>query len=148
MATWGEIEDDVPDFAAKVLARFKAGANTTLATVRRDGGPRISATEVTFQAGQVNFAMIPGSVKLQDIRLDPRVALHSPTTDAADSRPEEQPGDAKLAGTLVQTKLLPDGVMFRMDITEAAFIRLEEGSQLVIESWDPHRKFLRRSRSI
>jgi Pyridoxamine 5'-phosphate oxidase len=148
MATWGEIEDEVPDFAAKVLARFKAGANTTLATVRRDGGPRISATEVRFEDGQVNFGMIAGSVKVQDIRLDPRVALHSPTTDAADSRPEDQPGDAKLAGTLVQTKILPEGIMFRMDITEAAFIRLEEGSQLVIESWDPNRRFLRRSRPI
>jgi hypothetical protein len=148
MAMWSEIEDDVPDFAAKVLARFKAGANTTLATVRRDGGPRISATEVTFEDGHVNFAMIPGSVKLQDIKLDPRVALHSPTTDAADSRPEDQSGDAKLAGTLVETKVLPDAVMLRLDITEAAFVRLEEGGRLVIESWNPNRKFHRRSRLI
>jgi hypothetical protein len=35
MATWGEIDRDVPDFAAEVLARFAAGANATLATLRR-----------------------------------------------------------------------------------------------------------------
>ena len=148
MATWNEIEAEVPDLAAKVLARFQAGANTTLATVRRDGAPRISATEVTFDNGQVNLAMIPGSVKLQDVQRDPRVALHSPTTDAAGSRPEDQPGDAKLAGTLVVTQSLPDATMFRMDITEAAFIRLEEGNHLVIESWDPGRKHIRRTRPI
>ena len=51
MATWGEIEHDVPDFAAEVLARFAAGANATLATLRRDGAPRISGTEVSFDAG-------------------------------------------------------------------------------------------------
>jgi hypothetical protein len=147
MATWGDIERDVPDFAAEVLARFAAGANATLATLRRDGGPRISGTEVTFDAGHVSLAMASGSVKLGDVRRDPRVALHSPTTDEAGSRPEDQHGDAKLAGTLIQTQSLPDATLFGLDITEAALIRLD-GGRLVIDSWDPARRLLRRTRPI
>lgn len=147
MATWGEIEHDVPDFAAEVLARFAAGANATLATLRRDGAPRISGTEVSFDAGHVSLAMAAGSVKLRDVQRDPRVALHSPTTDEAGSRPEDQHGDAKLTGTLEQTQSLADGTLFRLDIAEAAVIRLE-GGQLVIDSWDPARKLLRRTRPI
>ncbi|MBV9854766.1 MAG: pyridoxamine 5'-phosphate oxidase family protein [Streptosporangiaceae bacterium] len=147
MATWDELERDVPGFAAKVQGRFLAGANATLATVRRDGAPRISGTELTFADGQVRLAMMADSVKLYDVRRDPRVALHSPTTDAPGSRPDEQPGDAKLAGTLLQTESLPDGAMFRLDITEAVFTFLR-GDQLTIESWDPGRKLRRRTRPI
>ena len=147
MATWHEIESDVPGFAAEVLARFAAGANATLATVRRDGAPRISGTEVEFDQGQVSLAMAADSMKLRDVQRDPRVALHSPTTDEAGSRPEDQHGDAKLAGTLVPAKSLPDAIIFRLEITEAALIHLA-GDQLVIESWHPDRKLQRRTRPI
>jgi hypothetical protein len=147
MATWGEIEGDVPDFAARLLARFAAGANATLATVRRDGAPRISATEVAFAEGQVGLAMLAGSVKLHDVQRDPRVALHSPTTDEPGSRPEDQAGDAKLAGTLAQIRSLADETLFRLDITEAAVIYLD-GGQLVIESWDPRRGLRKRTRPL
>ena len=147
MAAWRDIESDVPAFAAEVLARFTAGANATLATVRRDGAPRISGTEVEFAQGQVSLAMITGSVKLRDVQRDPRVALHSPTTDEAGSRPEDQHGDAKLAGTVVLAHSRADGTVFRLDITEAALTQLA-GGQLVIESWHPGRKLLRRTRPI
>jgi Pyridoxamine 5'-phosphate oxidase len=147
MATWSEIEFDAPGFAAEVAARFAAGANATLATVRRDGAPRISGTEVQFGQGEVSLAMAAGSVKLRDVQRDPRVALHAPTTDEAGSRPEDQHGDAKLAGTLVRAQVTPDGTIFRLDITEAALIQLA-GGQLVIDSWHPDRKHLRRTRPI
>jgi hypothetical protein len=41
-----QIEHDAPDFAARVRSRFEAGTNKTLATLRRDGAPRISASEL------------------------------------------------------------------------------------------------------
>ena len=129
------------------MIRYGAGANATLATVCRDGAPRVSGTEVEFDQGQVSLAMVAGSVKLRDVQRDPRVALHSPTTDEAGSRPEDQHGDAKLAGILVQPQARPDGIMFRLDITEATVIQLA-GGQLGIESWHPGRGLLRRARPI
>jgi Pyridoxamine 5'-phosphate oxidase len=147
MASWSEIQRDAPEFADRVLARFEAGANKTLATLRRDGAPRISATEAQFTDGQVCLGMIPGSAKLHDVRRDPRVALHSPTMDAPDSRPEDQPGDAKLAGVVVEAGTEPDLVLFQLDIAEAALIYLD-GGELIIESWHPGRSHQRRSRII
>jgi hypothetical protein len=40
----------------------------TLATLRRDGSPRISGTEVEFTDGQVWLGMMPGSLKALDLR--------------------------------------------------------------------------------
>jgi len=34
MASWQELARDAPDFAARVRARFDAGTNKTLATLR------------------------------------------------------------------------------------------------------------------
>ncbi|MDQ1690210.1 MAG: hypothetical protein QOD87_318, partial [Pseudonocardiales bacterium] len=85
MASWAEIEDVVPELAAKVRARFDAGTNKTMATVRRDGSPRISGTELSFAARDsvavVSLGMMAGSRKLADVRRDPRVAVHSPSLE-------------------------------------------------------------------
>jgi hypothetical protein len=116
------------------------GINKALATVRRDGSPRISAIEAEFGDEDVTMGMMGGSLKLLDVRRDPRVALHSPTIDAPENDPE-WPGDAKLAGTLIETGApgasLPEGAaLFRMDITEAVLTYVgTPADHLVIESW-------------
>jgi len=81
MASWAEIEQDAPEFAARVRGRFAIGTNKTIATSRRDGAPRISASEVEFGDGEVTLGMMGGSVKLLDVRRDPRIAVHSPTLE-------------------------------------------------------------------
>ena len=40
-----------------------------MATVRRDGAPRISGTEITFRAGQLWLGGMPGSLKCRDLHL-------------------------------------------------------------------------------
>lgn len=141
MAAWGEITKDAPGFSARVRRRFGMGTNKALATIRRDGSPRISAIEVEFTGNEVTMGMIGGSLKLLDVRRDPRVALHSPTIDAPEGDPE-WPGDAKLAGTLIETGAVADpGVpegsgAFRMEITEAVLTYVgTPADHLVIESW-------------
>ena len=81
VASWQEIEKAAPDLAERVLARFAIGTNKTIATLRRDGSPRISASELEFADGEVTLGMMSGSMKLLDVRRDPRIALHSPTVD-------------------------------------------------------------------
>ena len=82
MASWREIQQEAAEFAAKVKERFEAGTNKTLATLRRDGAPRISGSEAAFQDGELTFGMMPGSVNLMDVRRDPRIAMHRPTSPA------------------------------------------------------------------
>jgi hypothetical protein len=45
MPSWSEFEQQAPDLAAQVRERLDAHVHKTLATIRRDGSPRISGTE-------------------------------------------------------------------------------------------------------
>ncbi len=47
-----------------------------IATLRRDGSPRVSGNELRFIDGEVWLGMMPGSVKALDLLRDPRVAVH------------------------------------------------------------------------
>src|SRR5664280_2467831 len=105
MPSWPEIEQDAPDFTLRVRRCFDAGTNKTLATLRRDGAPRINASEIEFSSGgEVTLGMMPGSMKLLDVLRDPRVALHSPTLEPPKDDPNSGPGDAKMSGSLVEIR--------------------------------------------
>ena len=144
MATWGEFEAEQPALAANVRDRFDVRKHKTLATLRADGSPRISGIEVEFADGEIYVGMMPDSVKLRDLRRDPRLAVHSPTEDPPEGAESSWPGEAKIAGRAVEVGS-PDspagqGGRFAIDISEVAFTRLNEaGDRLVIESWHPGR---------
>jgi hypothetical protein len=87
MTTWAEVARAEPEFAGRVRQLFDVRKHKTIATLRRDGSPRISGIEVSFDAGSVWVGMMPGSVKALDVARDPRVALHSPTVDPPDDDP-------------------------------------------------------------
>jgi hypothetical protein len=152
MATWREIEQDAPELADRVRAVFRSGTNKTIATLRRDGSPRISGTELEFADGQVTLGMMTGSRKLLDVRRDPRVAIHSPTLEPPED-PSEWVGEAKLAGTLVEVPAPEDSPdpgtgLFRLDVTEVALTYVgTPADHLVIESWHPGRGHERRTRT-
>jgi hypothetical protein len=153
MATWAEIERDAPEFAAKVRGRFDAGTNKTLATLRKDGSPRISGSELEFTDGEITLGMMGGSLKLFDVRRDPRVALHCPTLEPPKDDPSSWAGDAKLAGILVEIAAPQDNQQvgagfFKLDVTEAVLTYVgTPADHLVIESWHAGRGYLRRSRT-
>lgn len=143
--------------AAKVRARFDAGTNKTMATLRRDGSPRISGTELSFaprnSVAVVSLGMMGGSRKLADVRRDPRVALHSPSLEPPPGDPSAWPGDAKLAGQVVEVEPPPDNPVagsahFVLDIFEVVLTYVgRPGDHLVIESWHPDPGYRRRTRT-
>ena len=142
MARWSEFATAEPALARQVEERFRIRKHKTLATLRKDGSPRISGIEVEFADGELFLGMMPGSLKLHDLERDPRLALHSPTEDPPDGRPQTWAGEAKLAGVAVEVdaSALPvaGGRRFRVDITEAVLTHLNEaGDRLVVESWHP-----------
>ncbi|HEX9097543.1 MAG TPA: pyridoxamine 5-phosphate oxidase [Candidatus Dormibacteraeota bacterium] len=144
MASWMEFATAEPALARQVEQRFGIRKHKTLATLRRDGSPRISGIEVEFAGGELFLGMMPGSLKVHDLERDPRMALHSPTLDAPDGHPSGWPGEAKLAGTAVEVDALDSpvagGRRFRVEINEVVFTHLNEaGDQLVVESWHPGR---------
>ena len=149
MASWREVEASAPEFAETVRAMFDAYRHKTLATLRRDGSPRISGIEVAFIDGEIWFGGMWQSLKMLDLRRDPRFALHSGTGDVD---PSTWKGDAKLAGLAEEIRdpariaavqaasggEAPPGPshLFRADIGEVVVTRVgDPPDHLVIEVW-------------
>jgi hypothetical protein len=146
MASWSAFEAAAPELAEKVRARLDAHVHKTLATVRRDGSPRISGTETQLVDGELWIGSMWRARKALDLQRDPRFALHSGSED-----PPEWSGDAKLAG-VVEEIADPERVraingeaaaggpshLFRLDLLEVSTVGLDdERKALLIEVWTP-----------
>jgi len=55
MAKWSEVCAAAGDLAAAVLGRFEAHGLGLMATIRRDGSPRLSGVEPLFVGGELSF---------------------------------------------------------------------------------------------
>ncbi len=148
MASWSDVSAAVPDLAEQAKAAFDRSKHKTMATLRFDGSPRISGTELDFRDGEVWLGSMPGAVKARDLQRDPRVAIHSASTD-----PDEETGtmapDAKIAGRAVEvtdpdvlakfSEDAPPGGMhlFRVDVTELVTTGVggDPPDHLVIDVW-------------
>jgi hypothetical protein len=148
MASWQEITEQAPELANGVRERFAVRKHCTMATLRADGSPRISGTEVQFADGQLWIGSMPQALKALDLRRDPRVALHSPTVDPPEDDPSEWPGEAKLAGRAVEVDSddpADTSHRFRIDIAELVLTRVS-GDALLIRSWHAGRGLQERVR--
>ncbi len=97
MDRWADLATAEPDLAARARARFESAKHHVLATLRRDGSPRVSGTEIQFFDGDLTVGMMPGSVKAADLRRDGRFALHAHPGDGS-----MEGGDAKVSGIAVE----------------------------------------------
>ena len=150
MTSWNDFASAEPDFSRRVLDIFVTQKHMTMATLRRDGSPRISGTEAQFVDGELVLGMMPGSLKARDLTRDPRLALHSPTFDAPENDPSGWSGDAKIAGVAVENfDKDPDDESHRflVDIQEVVLTKVgTPADHLVIESWRPDTGLRRRQR--
>jgi hypothetical protein len=135
------VEKEVPDLAARVRAAFTVAKHATMATLRADGAPRISGTEVDFDDdGELRIGSMPNARKALDLQRDPRVALHSPTTDPGEGGATWS-GEAKVAGRAIEEAPGDGGARsFRLELTEVVWTGLtEDRKALQILSWHPGR---------
>ena len=134
--------------AERTRSRLESHIHAVLATLRRDGSPRLSGMEAPTRDGHLWLGMMPGSLKAADLLRDPRFSLYS----SPDS--EELPhGDARIDGQAVsatpaEVALFVAGhrmpidnpndamVLFSTRISRATLTRVE-GHELVIETWTP-----------
>ncbi|MFJ9369653.1 pyridoxamine 5'-phosphate oxidase family protein [Nocardia sp. NPDC101769] len=131
MATWREFEHATPELAAAVRARFEATKHHVLATIRRDGAPRVSGTEVEFTDKDLKFGSMADAVKVRDLQRDGRCALHANPGDGS-----MDGGDGKVSGVAVEIPVR-EGNSFRLDIREAVHTTVD-GDELVIRWWTPN----------
>jgi len=158
VARWKDVVVSAPEFADAVRALFDAHRHKTLATLRKNGAPRISGIEATFKDGDLWLGMMPGSLKARDLKRDGRLALHSASVDPDDDDPGAWPGDAKVGGraeeitdedTLASFGGMPEGShLFRVEIGEVVTTRVgEPADHLMIELWREGQGLKRMTRS-
>jgi Pyridoxamine 5'-phosphate oxidase len=137
MPSWSDFEAAAPELAARVRERLDAHTHKTLATVRRDGAPRISGIETQFKDGELWIGSMWQGVKALDLQRDPRFALHSGSDE-----PSAWKGDAKLAG-IAEEVPQPEtkgerSHRFRLDLREVSTVGLDDARKhLLIDVWTP-----------
>ena len=150
MAAFSDVEAEQPEFAARVRACFDAHRHKILATLRSDGGPRVSGIEASFAIGQLWLAGMTRSVKFADLRRDPRMALHSgsdePDTFTADAKVSGRavevtdPVERAAFGTATGNPADGDYDLFRIELDQVVLTAIApEKDALVISSWRPGR---------
>ena len=128
-----------------VRRTFAVRKHATLATLRRDGSPRISGTEADFddEAGEIFLGSMPGSLKALDLRRDLRMALHCPTEDTPEHDPSSWLRDGKIAGLAIELsdpEQVDEAHGFRIDLTEVVMTTVgTPADHLLVQSWHPER---------
>ncbi|QGK71851.1 pyridoxamine 5'-phosphate oxidase family protein [Allosaccharopolyspora coralli] len=146
MTTWGQFHEESPALADAIAVRLRAAKHHVLATVRRDGSPRVSGSEVSWRGPELTIGSMPGARKARDLQRDARFALHANPGDESMSG-----GDAKLSGRAVEivdvaelrsltgtAEVSEDSHFFRLDLAEAVLTRVsDDETHLVISRWRP-----------
>lgn len=139
MTTWAQFEAEASQLAATIRARFEAAETHILATLRKDGSPRVSGSEVDFKGQDLTFGSMLNAVKALDLHRDGRCAIHAHPSSDGDAKvaglAEEITGDAK-TGYVTGSEPPGDFHAFRLDLREAVLTSVE-GDELVIRLWRP-----------
>ncbi|MBL1096778.1 pyridoxamine 5'-phosphate oxidase family protein [Streptomyces coffeae] len=143
--SWSGFRSAEPGFAATVQDRFGQYRHHVLATLRKDGAPRLTPLEVAFGDGEMWLGMLPESRKALDLRRDPRFSLQ------ANPGPDDGmlDGDARISGRAVEVTD-PEVIaryaeavhppepfhLFRAEVAEVVYTSVDD-SGLVLRTWRP-----------
>lgn len=141
--SWKELEETAPELATFGARRFENGV-AYLATVRKDGAPRVHPVTPIVGQGHLFVFMEPTSPKGRDLRRDGRYALHSSVSDSSGASGEfyitgrgESVDDRKtrvLASQLASYNPAERYVLFELSVESALSTVYEEG-QPVRRRW-------------
>jgi len=148
--SWHGFHKAEPAFAETVEQRFATYTHHVLATLRKDGSPRLTGLEADFRAGEMWLGMMPNSLKALDLRRDPRFAMYANPGSGSDM----DGGDVRISGRAVEVTDpeetgrwaadMPEGHvpevfhLFRVEVEEAVRVTIE-GEEIVFRTWRPGR---------
>jgi hypothetical protein len=146
--TWRDLERAAPEIAEPGKTRLQKTRVALLATLRRDGSPRISPVEPYLAEGHLLFGAMAWTLKVRDLERDARCTLHSAITG-----PNEREGELKLYGRAIEADdevraACGDGWwteasresarVFWLSIEEAAFVTWDyAGGEMTLRRWTP-----------
>lgn len=146
--TWQELEVAAPGIAEPGRARLTETRIAFLATLRRDGTPRISPIEPYFTQGHLLFGAMAWTLKARDLERDPRCTLHSTIAG-----PDEGEVELKLYGRALdaddelraacregwwRSEQRESASVYSLSIDEAVFVTWDhERGEVVVRRWSP-----------
>jgi general stress protein 26 len=141
--TWKLLEDQRPDLAAFGLERLN-GKVAFLATVRKDGSPRVHPMTPIIGEGYFFVFMEPTSPKGHDLRRDGRYAIHCSVGDTGGAGGEftiagharlVEDSELRVVATRLSSYAPADRyILFEFDI-ESATSTIYEGDQVLRQRW-------------
>jgi Pyridoxamine 5'-phosphate oxidase len=156
--TWSDLELAAPEIAEAGKARLEETRIALLATLRRDGSPRISPVEPFFAERHLLFGAMAWTLKVRDLERDPRCTLHSAITG-----PNAGEGELKLYGRAIEAdddlraacregwwteEPREAARVFTLTVEEAAFVTWDyERGEMTVRRWSPDAGFQTRQRS-
>jgi hypothetical protein len=156
--TWAELEAVAPEITGLGRERLERARVALLATLRKDGSPRISPIEPYFAEGHLLFGAMAWSLKVRDLARDPRCAVHSAVTG-----PDAGEGELKLYGRAAEANqdvrhACRDGwwigrpgesaYVFTLAIDTATFVGWDYArSEMLVKRWSPEGGLVERKRS-
>ncbi|MFE7355463.1 pyridoxamine 5'-phosphate oxidase family protein [Streptomyces sp. NPDC057543] len=144
-SSWKEFQSAQPAFADTVRARFGQYKHQVLATLRKDGSPRVTGLEVYVLFGELWLGMMPNSRKALDLMRDPRFAMQAnpgPDAEMADGdvrvsgRAVEETDPGILARFTEEVKPPEPFHLFRAELQEVVRTTLDS-DELVVQVWRP-----------
>ena len=158
---WADLEHDAPRLARRARERLVGPGVLLVATVRRDGTPRLSPVEPLLLDGDLWLSMMWQSRKAADLLVDSRILVHSIVTG-----PGGDEGEIKVRGRAVpvddpQARLRycdaveslgwrpvePYFHLFVVDIADVTYIRYESNGDQYVARWPAGVEFVRRATS-
>ena len=126
MATWGEFAEARPDMAAVGLALLDKFPVAYLATVRKDGSPRVHPVCPIIAEGRMFVAVPAWSPKRLDLRHDGRYAMHALPGKRDDefyitgrATPAQDQATRRLVAETAKHEVRPEDWIFEFDIERA-----------------------------
>jgi hypothetical protein len=134
--SWQRLESQSPEIAEFGRIRFQSGV-AYLATIRKDGSPRLHPFTPIIGEGHFFVFMEPSSPKGHDLRRDPRFTVHCSVTDMSGQSGEfivtgkarlvEDPDLRAVAVKLAPYSAADRYILFEFDVESAALTEYVDG---------------------
>ena len=143
--SWKALEDARPELAAFGVERFQKFGVAYLATIRKDGAPRVHPVTPIIGHGRLFLSMEPTSPKGHDLLRDGRYALHCTVGDSSgDSGEFYLTGRARLIDAPAVRALAVESasyapadryILFELDVESASSKTYTDG-QVARQRWE------------
>jgi hypothetical protein len=160
---WAELEAEQPRLAELGRRKLTEPGVVLVATIRRDGSPRLSPIEPLIWEGDLWLSMGLCSLKARDVERDPRILVHSIVTSRdgtegeyklrgrAVAEPSEDVQACFAAVVAEQLGWTPEAGrfhLFRVEVEDIAFVRwVDATNDQFITRWPVGGEYVRRGTS-